>query len=50
MIAVMNHDHPQPLPVNLEKLHLPDLGSVRMPLAVSPFRNGAVSARFATWM
>lgn len=50
MVVVMNRDHPQALLVDLEKLDLPDLGSVRVALAVSLFRSGAISARFAARM
>lgn len=50
MVVVMNRDHPQALLVDLEKLDLPDLGSVRVALAASLFRSGAVSAGFAARM
>jgi predicted HTH domain antitoxin len=50
MVVVMNRDHPQALLVDLEKLDLPDLGSVRVALAVSLFRSGSVSAGFAARM
>ena len=50
MIVVMNRDHPQALLVDLEKLDLPDLGSVRVALAVSLFHSGAISAGFAARM
>lgn len=50
MVVVMNRDHPQALLVDLEKLDLPDLGSVKVALAVSLFRSGAVSAGFAARM
>ena len=50
MVVVMNRDHPQALLVDLDKLELPDLGSVRVALAVSLFRSGAVSAGFAARM
>lgn len=50
MVVVMNRDHPQALLVDLEKLDLPDLGAVRVALAVSLFRSGAVSAGFAARM
>ena len=50
MVVVMNRDHPQALLVDLEKLDLPDLASVRVALAVSLFRSGAVSAGFAARM
>ena len=50
MVVVMNRDHPQALLVDLEKLGLPDLGSVKVALAVSLFRSGAISAGFASRM
>lgn len=50
MVVVMNRDHPQALLVDLEKLDLPDLASVRVALAVSLFRSGAISAGFAARM
>ena len=50
MVVVMNRDHPQALLIDLEKLDLPDLPSVRVALAVSLFRSGAVSAGFAARM
>jgi predicted HTH domain antitoxin len=50
MVVVMNRDHPQALLVDLQQLGLPDLPAVRVALAVSLFRNGAVSAGFAARM
>jgi predicted HTH domain antitoxin len=50
MVIVMNRDQPQALLVDLEKLDLPDLPAVRVPLAVSLFRSAAVSAGFAAKM
>jgi predicted HTH domain antitoxin len=50
MVIVMNRDHPQALLVDLEQLKLPDLPAVRVALAVSLFRNGAISAGFAARM
>ena len=50
VIVVMNRDHPQALLVDLERLDLPDLGSVRVALAVSLFRSGAITAGFAARM
>jgi len=50
MVVVMNRDHPEALLIDLEKLALPDLGAVRVALAVSLFRSGAVSAGFAARM
>ena len=50
MVVVMNRDHPQAVLVDPEKLYLPDLGSVRVALAVSLSRSGAVSTGFAARM
>lgn len=50
MVVVMNRDHPQALLVDLEQLGVPDLPAVRVALAVSLFRDGAVSAGFAARM
>jgi antitoxin (DNA-binding transcriptional repressor) of toxin-antitoxin stability system len=50
MVVVMNRDHPQALLVDLAKLGVPDLAAVRVALAVSLFRGGAVSAGFAARM
>lgn len=50
MVVVMNRDRAQAVLVDLEKLGLPDLGAVRVALAVSLFRSGAVSAGFAARM
>jgi predicted HTH domain antitoxin len=50
MVIVMNRDQPQAILVDLEKLGLPDLPAVRVALAVSLFRNAAVSAGFAARM
>jgi antitoxin (DNA-binding transcriptional repressor) of toxin-antitoxin stability system len=50
MVVVMNRDHPEALLVDLEKLAFPDLGAVRVALAVSLFGSGAVSAGFAARM
>ena len=50
MVLVMNRDHPEALLINLAKLDLPDLASVRVALAVSLFRSGAISAGFAARM
>ncbi|MDP1526387.1 MAG: UPF0175 family protein [Rhodocyclaceae bacterium] len=50
MVVVMNRDHPQALLVDLQKLSVPDLPAVRVALAVSLFRSGAVSAGFAARM
>jgi predicted HTH domain antitoxin len=47
IVVVMNRDHPRALLVDLEQLGVPDLPAVRVALAVSLFRGGAVSAGFA---
>jgi antitoxin (DNA-binding transcriptional repressor) of toxin-antitoxin stability system len=47
MVVVMNRDRPQALLVGLEQLGVPDLPAVRVALAVSLCRSGAVSAGFA---
>lgn len=50
MVVVMNRDHPEAVLVSLEKLGLPDPDAVRVALAVSLFRNGAITAGFAARM
>lgn len=50
MVAVTNRDHPQALLVDLQQLGVPYLSAVRAALAVSLFRNGVVSAGFASRM
>lgn len=50
MVVVMNRDHAQALIVDLEKLGVPDVAAVRVALAVSLFKNGAISAGFAARM
>jgi predicted HTH domain antitoxin len=50
MVIVMNRDRPQALLVDLEQLKLHDLPAVRVALAVSLFRSGAISAGFAARM
>ena len=50
MVVVMNRDHPQALLVDLDRLGVPDLPAVRVALAISLFRNSAVSAGFAARM
>jgi hypothetical protein len=47
LVLVMNHDQPQAVLVDLQGLGVPDLPAVRVALAVSLFRQGAVSASFA---
>ena len=46
MVVVMNRDHPQALLVDLKRLGLPNLSAVRVALAVSLYRSGAVSRAF----
>jgi len=50
MVVVMNRDHPQALLVDLQRLGLPNLPAVRVALAVSLYRSGAVSAGFSARM
>ncbi|MFO1421477.1 MAG: UPF0175 family protein [Candidatus Competibacteraceae bacterium] len=50
MVVVMNRDRPEALLVSLDKLGLPDPDAVRVALAVSLFRNGAIAAGFAARM
>jgi predicted HTH domain antitoxin len=50
MVVVMNRDHPEALLVSLDRLQLPEPAAVRVALAVSLFRSGAVSAGFAARM
>ncbi len=50
LVVVMNRDRPEAVLVSLDKLGLPDPEAVRVALAVSLFRNGAVSAGFAARM
>lgn len=50
IVVVMNRDNPQALLIDLERLGLPDLPAVRVALAVSLFRNAAISAGFAARM
>jgi len=50
MVVVMNRDHPEALLVSLDTLQLPEPAAVRVALAVSLFRSGAVSAGFAARM
>lgn len=50
MVVVMNRDTPTALLVDLEKLGVPDLAAVREILAISLFREGAISAGSAARM
>ena len=47
MVVVINRNHLEAVRVSLDKLGLPDPDAVGIALAVSLFRNGAVSAGFA---
>jgi len=44
MVVVMNRDNPTALIVDLEKMDLPDLKSVKLSLAISLFKSGVISA------
>jgi len=50
MVVVMNRDNPTALLVDLEKMNLPDLESVKLSLAVSLFKSGVISAGSAARM
>lgn len=50
MVIVTDQDHPQALLVDLEKLALPDLPSVRVALAASLFKSGTISTAMAARM
>jgi len=50
MVVVMNRDNPTALIVDLEKMGLPDLESVKLSLAVSLFKSGVISAGSAARM
>jgi predicted HTH domain antitoxin len=50
MVVVVNRDRPQALLVDLARLGVPDLPTVRVALAVALFRGGSVSAGFAARM
>ncbi len=50
MVVVMNRDNPTALIVDLEKMDLPDLESVKLSLAVSLFKSGVISAGSAARM
>jgi predicted HTH domain antitoxin len=47
LVVVMNRDQPQALLVDLTRLKLPDMASVKVALAVSLFRQGNVSLGYA---
>ena len=50
MVVVMNRDNPTALLVDLEKIAMPDLDSVKMALAITLFKEGAVSLGSAARM
>jgi len=50
MVVVMNRDNPTALIVDLEKMDLPDLESVKLSLAVSLFKSGVISVGSAAKM
>jgi prevent-host-death family protein len=50
MVVVMNRDTPTALLIDLEKLGLPDMLSVKLALAVALFKNAAISAGSAARM
>jgi len=50
MVVVMNRDNPTALIVDLEKMDLPDLESVKLSLAISLFKSGVISVGSAARM
>jgi len=50
MVVVMNADKPTALLVDLEKVVTQDIDSVKVSLAISLFKNGAISVGFASRM
>jgi predicted HTH domain antitoxin len=50
VVVVTNRDTPQALLVDLGQLGLPDVGSVKVALAVSLFKQGTVSLGYAARM
>ncbi len=50
MVVVMNRDNPTALLVDLEKMALPDLESVKVSLAISLFKSGVISVGSAARM
>jgi predicted HTH domain antitoxin len=50
MVVVMNRDNPTALLVDLEKMALPDLDSVKVSLAISLFKSGVISVGSAARM
>ena len=47
LVVVMNRDQPQALLVDLTRLRLPDVASVKLALAVALFGQGSVSLGYA---
>ncbi|MDP1612346.1 MAG: UPF0175 family protein [Sulfuritalea sp.] len=47
LVVVMNRDQPQALLIDLTRLKLPDLPSVKLALAVALFRQGNVSLGYS---
>ena len=43
MVVVMNRDNPTALLVDLDKIAMPDIDSVKMALAISLFKEGVIS-------
>lgn len=50
MVVVMNRDNPTALLVDLEKIALPDLDSVKVSLAILLFKSGVISVGSAARM
>lgn len=50
MVVVMNRDNPTALLVDLEKMAIPDLESVKVTLAVCLFKSGVISVGSASRM
>ena len=50
MVIVMNRDNPTALLVDLEKIAVPDIESVKVSLAVSLFKSGTISVGSAARM
>ena len=50
MVVVMNRDNPTALLVDLEKMGMPDLESVKVALAIYLFKSGVISVGSAARM
>ena len=50
MVVVMNRDNPTALLVDLEKMAMPDLESVKVSLAITLFKSGVISVGSAARM